>query len=242
MPNLFDSRSLFAGIALKDVSSDVQFLILCLGIGLAVYGLAGHPPPPPMTDKSKYATGQRFARLLVPVLILFLAFAARIWNLYDSNRFFIDELLHVAGIRAVSTDASTGILIPFSGIAAFPYIFPFLQHHAITIFGHNFLGLRVVSAVIGTLTVAALYVLGRSLFGRKTALIAAALLATFPPHLQFSRIGLNNIADPLFGTLALAFLGRGLMSNRRMDYVVGGAMLGLTHYFYEGGRLGMRLR
>jgi hypothetical protein len=29
---------------------------------------------------------------------------------------------------------------------------------------------------------------------------------TFPPHIHFSRIGMNNIADPLFGVLALASL------------------------------------
>src|SRR5262249_24735862 len=67
--------------------------------------------------------------------------------------------------------------------------------------------------------------------------IAVLLLATFPAHLHFSRIGLYNIADPLFGTLALAFLARGWKSKRRSDYVVAGAALGLTQYFYEGGRL-----
>jgi hypothetical protein len=62
-------------------------------------------------------------------------------------------------------------------------------------------------------------------------------LATFPPHLHFSRLALNNIADPLFGTLALACLGRGLRHGRRFDFALGGAALGLTQYFYEGGRL-----
>jgi hypothetical protein len=49
-------------------------------------------------------------------------------------------------------------------------------------------------------------------------------------------LGLNNIADPLFGTLALAFLTRGIRANRRANYALAGAMLGLTQYFYEGGR------
>jgi 4-amino-4-deoxy-L-arabinose transferase-like glycosyltransferase len=67
--------------------------------------------------------------------------------------------------------------------------------------------------------------------------LAALLLAVFPPHIHFSRLGLNNVADPLFGTLALAFLARGWKGGRRMDYALGGAALGLTQYFYEGGRL-----
>jgi 4-amino-4-deoxy-L-arabinose transferase-like glycosyltransferase len=91
--------------------------------------------------------------------------------------------------------------------------------------------------VIGALTIPALYSLARQMFSRPVALLAALVLATFPPHLHFSRLGLNNIADPLFGTLALAFLARGLQNNRRADYVLAGVMIGLTQYFYEGGRL-----
>jgi hypothetical protein len=50
-------------------------------------------------------------------------------------------------------------------------------------------------------------------------------------------LALNNIADPLCGTLALAFLARGLRSGRRIEYALAGATLGMTQYFYEGGRL-----
>jgi hypothetical protein len=63
------------------------------------------------------------------------------------------------------------------------------------------------------------------------------LLATFPPHIHFSRLGINNIAEPLFAVLAFGFLARGFRDNRPLDYALAGAMLGLTQYFYEGGRL-----
>jgi hypothetical protein len=75
------------------------------------------------------------------------------------------------------------------------------------------------------------------LFNRKTALTAALLLACLPPQLHFSRLGLNNIADPLFGVWALALLARGMRLNSRASYAAGGAMIGLTQYWYEGGRL-----
>ncbi|MGQ9888290.1 MAG: hypothetical protein ACUVSX_07355 [Aggregatilineales bacterium] len=48
---------------------------------------------------------------------------------------------------------------------------------------------------------------------------------------------MKNIADPLLGTLALAFLTRGLKGGARRDFALAGVFLGLTQYFYEGGRL-----
>jgi hypothetical protein len=67
--------------------------------------------------------------------------------------------------------------------------------------------------------------------------IAALILLTFPPQVHYSRLALNNIADPLFGTLALGLLMAGVRTQRRVYYVLAGAALGFTQYFYEGGRL-----
>src|SRR5690606_6634794 len=67
--------------------------------------------------------------------------------------------------------------------------------------------------------------------------LAALILATLPTHVHFSRLALNNAADPFFGTMALALLARGMHSHRAADFAMAGAFLGLTQYFYEGGRL-----
>ncbi len=133
-------------------------------------------------------------------------------------------------------NSSVKLLSPFNTITAFPWLFPYLESWGVSLLGRNLAGLRALCVLVGTLGVPALYLLARTLFEGKTALLAALLLATFPPHIQFSRIGLNNIVDPLFGTLTLAFLIRGLKHNRRMDFALAGVALGLTQYFYEGGR------
>ena len=112
-----------------------------------------------------------------------------------------------------------------------------MQAWGVGLLGRNLEGLRILSVIVGTLGIPALYFLAKELFDRKTALLAALMPGRFPPHIQFSRIALNNIVDPLFGTLALAFLVRGLKYNRPLDYALSGAALGLTQYFYEGGRL-----
>lgn len=214
--------------ALHFVTTHAQFAMLCAGAALVALGLGGFKlSRPAALDRRE---------LLVVGAITALALALRFWQL-DAVRVLVDELNFVTAIQYVRAAPYVKLLEPFSSITAFPYLFPYWQAMAVDIFGRSFIGLRAASAILGALTVPAVYALGRALFDRRAALVAALLLAAFPPHLNFSRIGINNIADPLFGTLALAFLGRGMLSGRRGDYALGGVMLGLTQYFYEGGRL-----
>ena len=169
--------------------------------------------------------------------ITLLAFAANTWQLGSVLHIFVDEFHSVHTVKALWDDPNYAILQPYKGIPAFPAVYTYGQMIAQAVLGHDLTGLRIFSAVFGTLTVPALYLLARELFDRRTALLAALLLATFPPHIHFSRLGLNNIADPLFGVLALAFLVRGLKRGGLRDYALSGVMLGLTQYFYEGGKL-----
>jgi 4-amino-4-deoxy-L-arabinose transferase-like glycosyltransferase len=174
----------------------------------------------------------------IPLLIItVLGLALRVWMISDTVRLMIDELHFFDAVNFLRQVNTAPILHPMNSIASFPYTFAYLQTWTVAFFGTNFTGMRMASAIVGSLTIPAIYLLGRALFDRKTALIAATLLAVFPPHIHFSRLALNNIADPLFGTLALAFLVRGLKRNSQTDYVLAGINLGLSSYFYEGGRL-----
>lgn len=215
--------------ALRFVDTDMQFVILCASITLLGIGLGGvRVVRRPVIN----------ARLTLPVVgIVLLALGLRFWNLRDANRVLIDEGAYVGATETIQNGHNTPLLMPMGSIAAFPYLYPYIVSHGIAVFGHNFLGLRTASAILGTAGVAALYWLAKSLFDRPTALIAALLLATFPPHLQFSRIGINEMGGPLFATLGLAFLSRGLIEGRHRDYVLGGLLMGITHYFDEGSRL-----
>lgn len=222
------------------VGLDLQFGLLVDGIALVVVGLAGRrlrgrAAVPDWAGAGTYKGRGKTILLLVGIILA--GFVLRAWALDDVIHLFVDELNFTNAIRGLWMRDDPRLLSPITGSAAFPRLYAYWEAHAVTVLGRNLIGLRMVSAVIGTLTIPALYLLARVLFDRPTALIAAALLAVFPPHIHFSRIGLNNIADPLFGTLALAFFACALRSGRRLDYVLAGAMLGLTQYFYEGGRL-----
>jgi 4-amino-4-deoxy-L-arabinose transferase-like glycosyltransferase len=205
-----------------------QFGLLYAGIALVVWGLAA-----PIHQR----ISPSFRTLLPLVMLLLLAFFLRTWNLDSGVHVLVDELSPIEEVLALWQQPDLKILRPMGDFSPFPRLFASWQAAGITALGRNLAGLRLPSAFAGTLTVAALYLLGNTLYGRRTALIAALLLATFPPHVHFSRIGLLTSADPLFGTLALAFIARGLKTNQQSDWALGGAALGLTQYFYEGGRL-----
>lgn len=212
-------------------NATVQMALLCGAvIGLA-WGFSGTRPIPQPSQRP-------FKRALWPLVgILLLGAAVRLWHLENAVHFHVDEANFLEGIYTLREGRRIRLLAPFNYIAAFTWIYPYLQDLASQALGANLSALRVVSGVFGLLTIPAVYRLGMALFNRRIGLIAAFVLAVFPPHVHFSRIGLNNIADPLFGVLGLAFLVSGMRKGKRAHIVLAGVMLGLTQYFYEGGRL-----
>ena len=132
-----------------------------------------------------------------------------------------------------------GILTnPFSsGWYSHPTMFFFLQSLALRFFGQTVVGLRMVSALIGTLTILSTYLLVRQLCGRGFALAVSVLLLAYPYHIQFSRIGLNNIADAFWAATVFFLAIRGTMTRQIGYFVAGGLALGLSQYFYHGVRL-----
>lgn len=108
--------------------------------------------------------------------------------------------------------------------------------------GASVFTLRLASALIGLLTVAATYWLGRELLAdRRVAVIAAALVAISFWHLVFSRLGFRAISQPLLQALTVAALFRGLKQADngagRKWLIAAGLLLGLTAYTYLAARL-----
>jgi 4-amino-4-deoxy-L-arabinose transferase-like glycosyltransferase len=102
---------------------------------------------------------------------------------------------------------------------------------------------RGIAALIGVLTVPAVYVLGREMVladertPRSLPLLAAAVLAISRWHITFSRVAIEPILVPLFLTLILwAFLAA-LRTNRPAAWLGLGAALGLSVYTYPAAWL-----
>jgi hypothetical protein len=175
---------------------------------------------------------------LLLIAISGLALGLRTWRLETAVLTLVDEYNAIGVLnRLEHHPGEERLLLP--ALRSYPYtaIYSYLQTQVVVLFGHSIPFLRLGSAVIGTLTIPATYALAREIFDRRTGLLAAFLLAVFPPHIHFSRIGLNNIVDPLLGVLLFLFILRGMRSNRRADFVLAGVCLGLTQYFYDAGRL-----
>ncbi|MEZ4667913.1 MAG: glycosyltransferase family 39 protein [Anaerolineae bacterium] len=219
------------------LSIHLQFMLLLAVLVVFAAGLNGQRRL--AFDRAGFvAFVRRHRYTLFPLLLVtLLAFFLRFWHLDDAARFLINENLGIPAVYSIRRGEPLGLFAPYTHVAPFPYIYPYLQTVAQDWMGRGLLSLRAVSALFGTLTVPALFFLAYELFDRPTAWFAALLLAVFPPHLQFSRIGLNPVVAPFFGTLALAFVVRALRHEGRADYVLAGVLLGLTHYFYDGDGL-----
>lgn len=123
------------------------------------------------------------------------------------------------------------------GWYSFPAFFYYLESFSLRVFGQNIEALRLFAALGGALTVGAVYFLGRGMFGKPTALLAALFLAAFHFHVHFSRTGLNNVWDGLLFTLVLGGLWGGWQRGYRAYFLLAGTALGLAQYLYASTRL-----
>lgn len=117
-----------------------------------------------------------------------------------------------------------------------PALFNYLVRLSFALFGYNFTALRGISAVVGSLAVLATYFAVAELDNRRTGLITAVIMTTYHYHIQWSRLGLNNIWDTLWVPLVLAFFTFGYRRGWSGGAVLAGVALGLSQYFYAGSK------
>ncbi len=106
--------------------------------------------------------------------------------------------------------------------------------------GPIILGGRLVSALVGVLTVGLLYFAVWEMFYQEMGehraavlgLMAALSLALLYWHVHYSRIGMEPTMVPLWSALALGWLWRALRRRRMIDAVLAGALLGGCVYTY----------
>lgn len=126
-------------------------------------------------------------------LILSLAAMLRFWNLGTPASLVFDEVYYVDGAR----DYLAGGVEVTNGAAEFvvhPPLGKWLIALGIAIFGDTSTGWRVAAALIGTLSIALIYLVARRLFGSEyLALIAAGLMTIDGLHLVMSRTALLDI-------------------------------------------------
>ncbi len=127
---------------------------------------------------------------------------------------------------------------PFtSGPWGYPSLLFMVQGWLMELTGESIGGARMLSAVLGTASVVAVYWLTRHHFGRWTGLVAAVIAAAFNFHLFWSRNAQNAIAPMFFIPLALLFLDRGLIGRSRIDSLAAGLVIGFAQFFHPSNRI-----
>jgi mannosyltransferase len=101
-------------------------------------------------------------------------------------------------------------------------------------FGTGEVGLRALSALIGTLVIPAAYAVARQFASHRAGLVAAALVATNPYLIWYSQTARSYELLVLFTTVALFFFVRALRERDRHSLALWAAASGLalcSHYF-----------
>ncbi len=106
------------------------------------------------------------------------------------------------------------------------------------IFGITPLGLKLTTAVIGTVTVPCIFGLARTMFRSNLVGVLAGLLAAVSVwHIFFSRYGERVVLLVLLAVFALWFFWRALEHGRRRDFIYTGVFVGLGLCTYPAARV-----
>jgi mannosyltransferase len=101
-------------------------------------------------------------------------------------------------------------------------------------FGSGEVGIRSLSALLGSATVPVGYLIGRQLLDRRVGLILAALLAVNPMLIWYSQEARSYALLVFFGALSFLFFVRALDSRRGRDlglWALASALALWSHYF-----------
>lgn len=115
-------------------------------------------------------------------------------------------------------------------------LYLYLVAVSVAVLGRTPGAIRIVSALLGTLTVPAAYLAARELFNRRIGLLTAAITAMTLWHVALSRVGFRAISLPLISALAIWQGALAWRTNRVHHWILAGALLGLTLYTYLAAR------
>lgn len=134
-------------------------------------------------------------------------------------------------------------------------LYSYLMIPMLAVFGLTIFSTRLLSWLIGILTLPLMYVTVKRVFGQRSALMATLLLALMPWHIMISRWALDANLLPFFLLLGAYTIARALDSNSRvfiltalipfafalyayaMAYLVVPIWLALTVWFYRATML-----
>jgi len=190
----------------------------------------------------------RDGHILILVGLIVLAFLLR-WILLDSvpPGWRDDELINSLVISQKFLDGDWQVY--YADASGHEALYHFLNAAMLALFGPGAAGIRLLSALLGTLTVPLTYLVANRLYGWKVGLAAAAGLTLSFWSLMYSRIGIRHVSLPVFMLATFFFFLRGMGIGHRDDqeieqessstskfFILAGLMMGLGFYTYFASR------
>jgi hypothetical protein len=153
-----------------------------------------------------------------------------------------DELINIHALSGELLDGRFPLY--FTGASGHEPLYHYLLAGVHAVLGFNPLSAHILSAALGTLTVALTYALARRLLGRTAALVASLALATSFWSLMYSRTAIRHINLPPLALLAFYLLwrakGKSQISNRKYQvrrFALLGLTTGISLYTYPAARM-----
>ena len=172
------------------------------------------------------------------MLITLLAFGLRVWGLESvPPGWRDDELIETLVISQKILDGDLAFY--YADASGHEALYHALNALFLAWFGPTGPGIRLLSAVLGTLAVPLTYALGRRLFGAAAGLSAAALLAVSFWGLMYSRVGIRHSLTPPLALLAFYFFWRAMKVTSDELRVTSSERTSLVTFFLAGFFLGL---
>lgn len=175
-------------------------------------------------------TPTRAGALWALALLTALGAAMRFASL-DVQSFHHDEVITAARVLPGSF---TDMLDAVKRSESNPPLYYMLAWGWAKAFGSDEVGLRSLSALVGTATVPLAYCIGAELSNRRTGLIAAGLIAVNPMLIWYSQEARSYAVLVFFCAVSLFFFVRALRSHDRRDlalWSLASALALCSHYF-----------
>jgi len=129
------------------------------------------------------------------------------WNLANARGYQIEE-----GIPDVTREP----------------LYPFFLSGIYFLFGHNYLAVRVFQTIINALTCMLIYLIGKKIFGLKSALIASGVCVFYPAFINYTGFIFTETLFTFLLALAVFILLRAQEKKLKGLYILSGILLGLA--------------
>lgn len=179
------------------------------------------------------------------VVIFFIAAFLRIYRLAEiPDGFYVEEMTNAYIGRYIFLHGKDiyGNIFPllyFDKFGDFPPVLPlYLSGAATFFFGVTEFAARIPVAIVGAIGVIPMYLLGLTLFGKRTyGLVTAFFVAVLPWHIVLSRTTAEGIVGLTVFSFALWSLLDWYKTRKRNQFIIFMALFFLCYHLYPGLRM-----